>query len=68
MGTNSFEGCRFELANPFACDIEFFADFEQGATAPIAQAVAEGDDDTFPWREQGQRSMHVFTKKPSEKG
>ena len=40
MGTHSFEGCRFELANPFARDTEFFADFEQGTTASIAEAVA----------------------------
>jgi len=60
MGTHSFEGCRFELANPFACDTEFFADFEQGATASIAEAVALGDDYPFPWRKQGQRSMHLF--------
>ena len=40
MGTHSFEGRRFELANSFACDTEFFADFEQGTTASITDAVA----------------------------
>ena len=50
------------MSNPLAGETEFLADFEQGVTASISEAVALDDDESFPWRKQGQHSMHLFTE------
>ena len=56
------QGYYFELADSFAGDAEFFADFEEGTAATITDTIAEGDDGAFAWGEQGERSMQFFTE------